>query len=217
MTTIKIALAEDQTIIREGLVRLLSDYLEFQIVASTRNGKELIDSIEGKEVDLVLLDEEMPEMNGLQTLDFLKKFHPDIKVIFFTIGDSLSNLRSLLLSGAKTVLNKMIGFDVLVDAIRKVYSNDFFYYGILTPEFLLGIDDERKIECSLETGVNLTERETEIIVLICRGRSNGEISAELCLSQRTIENHRMRISKRTGQRTTAELVVFAIRNGLYAI
>lgn len=217
MTAIRIALAEDQGIIREGLVRLLSDNSEFQVVASSGNGKELINSIQGKGVDLVLLDEEMAEMNGHQTLSFLKEFHPEIKVIFFTLEESLQNLRSLIINGAKTVLNKSVGFEVLVEAIRQVYLNEFFYYGLLTPELLYGIDEEVKHEGAVENRVVLTAREAEIIVLICKGRSNGEISLELCLSQRTVENHRMRISKKTECRTTAELVVYAIRNGVYEI
>ena len=215
MTAIRIALAEDQGIIREGLVRLLSDNSEFHVVASTENGKELINSIQGKGVDLVLLDEEMAEMNGHQTLSFLKEFHPEIKVIFFTIKESIENLRNLILMGAKTVLNKSIGFHVLVEAIRQVYLDGFFFYGKLTPDFLFGINAKAKSEGEFEKSVVLTARETEIIMLICKGRSNGEISLELCLSQRTVENHRMRISKKTGKKTTAELVVYAIKNDIY--
>ncbi|NVK64990.1 MAG: response regulator transcription factor [Flavobacteriales bacterium] len=218
MTTIRIALAEDQEIIREGLSRVLGDFLEFQIVASSRNGKELIEAIKEKEVDLVLLDEEMPEMNGLQTLSFLSQFHPNVKVIFLTIAESIQSLRRYLTHGAWTVLSKSVGIDVLVNAIRQVYTNKRFYHGLLTPEFLLEVNSESEEKESLLDKKNvLTEREAEIVVLICKGRSNGEMSLELSLSQRTVENHRMRISKKTQCRTTAELVVYAIKNNVYAI
>lgn len=217
MQVIKLAIAEDQTIIRQGLVRLLKEYVEFEIIAVARNGKELLNKIKNREVDLVVLDEEMPEMDGRQTLTVLNQYHPSIRVIFLTVRESLSNLRRLILSGAKTVLSKSVDVQVLADAIKEVYTNGFFYYGVLTPDFLTDTFDHPEIKCAVLEGDSLTKREMEIIRLVCEGKSNGEISMELSLSQRTIENHRMRISKKTGCKTTAELVVFAIRNGVYEI
>lgn len=217
MNTIRIAIAEDQTIVRQGLVRLLSDYSEFEVVAVARNGRDLIKKIKNVSVDLILLDEEMPEMDGRQTLTVLTQFYPAIKVVFLTIRESLQNLSRLILSGAKTVINKSVDFEVLVEAIREVYVNEFFCYGNLTPELLSEILNTPEMTCSILKGDGLTKREIEIVQLICEGKSNGEISLGLSLSQRTIENHRQRISKKTGCRTTAELVVNAIRNGIYEI
>ncbi len=217
MTPIKIALAEDQTIVREGLIRLLGDYLEFQIVAAARNGKELLQQIKGKEVDLVLLDEEMPEMDGRQTLSILHQFYPTVKVVFLTIRESIFNVRRLVLSGAKSVISKTVDVEVLAAAIKEVHYNEYFCFGLLTPEFLEEIINTPEITCTILEGDSLSKREMEIVVLICEGKSNGEISLILSLSQRTVENHRMRISKKTGCKTTAELVVFAIRNGVYEI
>lgn len=217
METIRIALAEDLTIIRQGLVRLLRDYAEFEIVASARNGKELLKQIKDKEVDLVLLDEEMPEMDGRQTLTVLSQFYPAVKVIVMTLRDSLLHVRRLILSGAKTVINKSVDIQVLAEAIREVYSNEFFCYGDLTWEFLQDIFETPEQTDLLLQGDTLSKREMQIVRLICDGHSNGEISLKLSLSQRTIENHRQRIAKKTGCHTTAELVVFAIRSGVYEI
>jgi DNA-binding NarL/FixJ family response regulator len=138
-------------------------------------------------------------------------------VIFLTVRDSVLHLRRLILSGAKTVLSKSVDVQVLVDAIKEVYHNEFFYYGMLTRDFMDEIFNTPEIKCSILQGDGLTKREMEVIILICEGKSNGEISMELSLSQRTVENHRMRISKKAGCKTTAELVIFAIRNGIYEI
>lgn len=217
MQSIKLAIAEDQTIVRQGLVRMLTEYVEFEIIAVACNGKELLQNIKDKEVDLVLLDEEMPEMDGRQTLLVLSQHHPTIRVIFLSVRNSLQHLRRLILSGAKTVLSKSVDLKVLVDAIKEVYYNEFFYHGILTRDFMDEIFNTPEIECAILEGDGLTKRELEVIILICEGKSNGQVSMILSLSQRTVENHRMRISKKTGYKTTAELVIFAVRNGIYEI
>lgn len=217
MHTIRLAIAEDHTILRQGLVKLLKEHIEIEIIAVANNGKELLKKIKGKEVDLVLLDEEMPEMDGRQTLSALNAYHPEIRVIFLTVRESLLNLKRLILNGARSVLSKSIDVQILVNAIKEVYYNDFFYYGILTPEFLSNVLEHPEIKCAVLEGDSLSKRELEIIYLICEGKSNGEMSLELSLSQRTIENHRQRISKKTGGKTTAQLVVFAIRHGIYEV
>jgi len=217
MRTIRIALAEDQSIVRQGLVRLLSDYVEFQIVAIARNGKELLNKIKNLNVDLILLDEEMPEMDGRQTLSVLNQFYPAIRVIFLAVQDSASHIRRLILGGAKTVINKSADFGILVEAMKSVFRDEFYFHGKMTPELLHEVLETPEMKCAVLEGDGLTKRELEIVHLICEGRSNGEISLDLSLSQRTIENHRQRIAKKAGCKTTAELVVFAIRNGVYEI
>lgn len=214
MQIIKLAIAEDQTILRQGLVKMLREYVEFEIIAVASHGKELLNKIKGKQVDLVLLDEEMPEMDGRQTLTVLNRFYPTVKVILLTIRDSLQNIQRLILSGAKTVVSKSVDVSVLVNAIHDVFETGHFYFGLLTPEFFERALNYPEVKCAVIEGDYLSKREMQIVSLICQGKSNGEMSSELSLSQRTIENHRQRIAKKTGCRTTAELVMYAVRNGI---
>jgi DNA-binding NarL/FixJ family response regulator len=106
---------------------------------------------------------------------------------------------------------------VLVNVIRDVFETGHFYFGLLTPEFFEMVLNSPEVKSAVIEGDDLSKRERQIVRLICQGKSNGEMSLELSFSQRTIENHRQRISKKTSCRTTEELVIFAIRNGIYEI
>jgi len=214
---IKIALADDHKILLQTLTKMLGGEHDMEVVISAPNGKELLEKMKTTDVDLVLLDLDMPVMDGRAALPILKKYHSKIKVIILSFHDSLVYMKKYLSEGADAYISKGTDFNILLNAIRNVYNEGFYFCERVTKEVLIKWNESKQNRLSVLQGDPLTDREKEIVQFICKGKSNGEISLELHLSQRTVENHRMRISKKIGTKSTASIVIYAVANGIYEI
>ncbi|MFT6502849.1 MAG: DNA-binding NarL/FixJ family response regulator [Crocinitomicaceae bacterium] len=214
---IKIALADDHRILLETLTVMLGNENDMEVVISAPNGKELLTDMKNSDVDVVLLDLDMPVMDGRATLPIIKQYHKKVKVIILSFHDSLFYMKKFLNEGADAYISKGTDFEILLKAIRSVYKEGFYFCERVTKEVLIKWNENKRNRHSVLQGDPLTTREKEVVQLICEGKSNGEISLELHLSQRTVENHRMRISKKTGTNSTASIVVYAVTNGIYEI
>lgn len=214
---IKIALADDHKILLQTLTNMLGSEHDMEVVISAPNGKELLRKIKNIKVDVVLLDLDMPVMDGKAVLPILKQYYSKIKVIILSFHDSLMHMRKFLNEGADAYISKATDFEILLKAIRNVYSEGFYFCERVTLDMLAKWNENKLNRLSVLKGDPLTSREKEIVTLICLGKSNGEISFDLNLSQRTVENHRMRISKKIGTNSTASIVVYAVTNGIYEI
>lgn len=213
---IKIALAEDHEILRKGIQAILSNQPNFEIVLDVSNGHELLQAIEFQPVDIVILDLEMPILNGFDTLQQLSKKHQTIKVIILSSYYENEMIYQALAMGAKGFLPKHAEIHTVIEAVNAINANEYYFDKKITPQLISRLNpankDQKKVSHSL-----LSERELEVLPLICEGLKNKEIANKLFISERTVENHRKNIFVKTHSKNAFGLIVFSIKNGLIAI
>jgi DNA-binding NarL/FixJ family response regulator len=215
---IKIILAEDHKIVRNGLKNLLEKEKNFQIVGEAADGTEVMDLLEkGIEADIVLTDMNMPGMDGAELTTKLRSWPQYIKVVFLTMLDHEKYVVKAFKAGANGYLLKNISSDELVFAIKHVclYADGRYVCSELALRLL-----DRLIhlpEINLEksvTDVEFSKRELEILELMAEGYTNQEIADQLFTSKRTVEGHRQSMIDKTEVRNTAALIKYAVLNGI---
>lgn len=220
MIKIRIALADDQQLFREGLAGIIRGIPDFELVAEVENGKQMLDRIsELPELpDIALVDMHMPEMNGVELNEVLHAEYPSIKVIVLSVYDQERFISKMIEAGACGYLTKNCESEELLTAIRTTWKAGF-YFNAATLEAMRKASQYRDTDIRNLTNIpiELTQREKEIIVLLCKELTNAEIGERLFISTRTVEGHRNNLLAKTGCRNTAGLVIFAIRNSLYKI
>ena len=213
---IKIAIVEDHTLFREGIKSLLAKISDFKIVAEFINGKEYIDNIFNMEVDIVLMDVEMPEMNGVEAARLSNIKKPEIHVIALSMYSEQKYYYEMIRSGISGFVLKEASPEELEKAIRDVYTGLGFFSPKLLQKAILNFSEQDKSKKNIDK-LSFTDRESEILELICKGLSNNEISEQLFLSPRTVESHKAKIMKKTNTKNTAGLIIFAIKNEIVEI
>jgi len=209
---IKIAIVDDQHLFREGLISLLKEYDEFKIALQAANGRELINALEeGEELDVILLDLEMPVMDGIKTTEILRKKYPAIKILILTMHDNLSFINHFYELGANGYLLKDSISEQIAEAINHTMKSDDFFNSSKNKE----LKGENKTSPCLHT--SLTEREIQIIGLLSRGLSNKKIAQLFCISKRTIDTHRKNIIKKINAKNIADIIAFGIKNNLHLL
>jgi two-component system, NarL family, response regulator DegU len=213
---IRIAIADDHALFRRGMASLLKTVADFEVVLEASNGQELVDQIPEIKPDLVIMDLKMPVMDGMQATEFIKNKWPEIKVIVISMLDEDQFVYKLMELGANGYLLKDTDTDEVELAIRTVLTEDY-YYGpflnkIMHRRFL---DKSRKKEASLSNKIHFSERELEIIQLVCEGLTTVQIAEKVFLSSRTVDGHRNSIMDKLGVKNTAGVVVYAVKNQLY--
>ena len=210
----RIVIAEDHTILREGLRSLLSSHPEFEIVGEAEDGREAIRCVEKFKPDLVLTDLSMPRMNGLDAIKEIKRRNPKTKVLVLTVHKAEEYILSTFKAGADGYLLKDSTHAELVLAVRKVLSGKHY----ISPEV-----SEKVIEVYLEgkkslkdktSFETLTSREREILKLIAEGYKNKKIADDLCISVKTVEKHRANLMEKLNLHNAQTLTTFAIEKGL---
>jgi len=213
MKKIKLAVVDDQLLFRRGLISLIKEFEEFDIVIEAQNGKELVDALKKRKPHIVLLDLQMPVMDGIETTAYLNEKYPDIKVLILTMHDDDEFILHLIEKGANGFLLKNNSIEVVVDAIYSIMESGYYFNDRISKTMIKGLVRSKKIKPVFQT-TNLSDREIEIITLICKELTNKEISERLCLSIRTVENHRDKILEKIGARNTVGIVMFALKNNL---
>lgn len=217
---INIAVVDDHHLFRAGLISLLKDHDGLNVVLQASNGRDLFKQLKnhaesGKRIlpDIVLLDIQMPEMNGIETTLQLQEDYPAIKIIILTMHNEEEFIFDLMNKGASGFIAKDKTIDMVLDAVYSVVSNGIYFNEQILQAIVKGSQRKLKIpEFPKET--ELSEREIEIIQLVCDQKTNKQIAEILEVSQRTIESHRTAIANKTGVKNTAGLVLFAIRHSL---
>lgn len=206
-------MAEDQVMFRESLATFLQAVPNFTVLFHAENGKKLIDLLHqsNETPDVVLLDLTMPEMNGLQTTEYLREHFPDIKILILSVHSEQRHIAHMIGVGVNAYLVKNTELDTLKAAIEAIYHKGFYF----TEEALLALHSgmAQKKSRNFQIENNLTAREKEVLALICQELTTSEIAQKLFLSARTVEGHRNSLLEKTGARNTAGLVLFAIKHG----
>lgn len=208
MQKYNIIIVDDHSLFRSGLIILLSDLEEIGTVYEASNGKIFLEMIDKIDVDIVLMDISMPEMDGVEaSLKSLEK-HPELKIIALSMFSDKEYYFKMINSGVKGFLIKDSTIDEVREAILVVAKGGNYFSQEVLCLLIKNGAELAKIEEAL------SERESEILCLICKGLSNQEIADKLFLSKRTVDKHRANILDKTHCRNTASLVVYAIKWGL---
>jgi two-component system, NarL family, response regulator DegU len=210
---IKLAVVDDQHLFRKGLISLIKEFDELDIVIEASNGNELIEKLKTKRPTVVLLDLEMPGMDGIETTEFLKRKYPEIKVLILTMHNEEEIILHLIEKGAHGFLLKDHPIETLVDAIYAVIENGYYFNDHISKVMVKGLLRTQKIKPSFNE-VRLSEREIEVIRLICKEYTNKEIAEKLFISVRTVDGHREKILQKTKAKNTVGIVMYAVKNNL---
>ena len=212
MNKISVYIVDDHSLFREGLKLLLSNLDYIGNIYEAENGQQFTNGLKTNPVDVALLDIEMPVMNGIEAAKLAREICPGIKIITLSMYSDENYYLSMIEAGACGFLLKNSNFQEVEKAITDVY-NDKTYISI---EILNNI-----LKHPTKANNNLTEelsdRENEVLLLICNGLTNAEIADRLNLSKRTVDKHRENLLLKTQSKNTANLVIFAIKSGLLKI
>ncbi|MCK9612481.1 MAG: response regulator transcription factor [Bacteroidales bacterium] len=209
MNIIRLIIADDHEIFRKGLRIILNEMDEVKVIGEAQNGHELFDILKNNEADLVLMDIRMPVMDGIEATRKIVEKYPEVKVIALTMFEEISYFNQMIEAGAEGFLLKKTNKDELQRAIKQVMQGENYF----SEEFISNVNRVQR-PASRIAGVELTEREQEVLELICKGMSNAEISKYLGVSSRTVDGHRANLLEKTGAKNSPHLVMFAIKNGL---
>jgi two-component system, NarL family, invasion response regulator UvrY len=206
----KVLIADDHAIVRQGLKQILTDWDETSIIAEAATGHDAIRMARESDWDVVLLDISMPDRNGIETLKQLKKEHPKLRVLMLTMHSEDQYAIRALKAGAAGYLTKQSAPDELVTAIRQVANGRKYVTASLAEALAenVGMDAEKPRHEAL------SDREYQTLCLIASGRSLSEMAQEMCLSVKTVSVYRARLLEKMGLRNNPELTHYAIKNGV---
>ena len=211
---IKIVIVEDHAIIRDGLRSLLNQHKDMEVVGEAEDGLNAIRCIKNKEPDLVILDINMPKMDGLSVVHEIKSILPQIKIIILTMFKDEEYVIEAFKAGVEGYCLKSSTFDELKMAINSVISGKQFISPDISEKVMEGfIESQKKIK-KKSAWDSLTQREKEVLKLVGEGYKNKEISDFLCISVKTIEKHRANIMRKLDMHTASSLAAYAVEKGL---
>jgi len=212
---IKVAVVDDQQLFRQGMISLIREFREFQVVIEASNGVEFLEALKKRTPDVVLLDVEMPEMDGAEVTEYLNKHFPDMRVIILTMHDDDELVYHLAQKGAYGFLLKDSDIDTVAEAVNTVMEGRKYFKEHINEMLLQGMSKRTRPQVLSGLGdVVLSDREKEILRMICKEHTTREISEHLNISTKTVESHRERIYQKINVRNMAGLVKYAMRHNL---
>jgi DNA-binding NarL/FixJ family response regulator len=216
-TAIRIVLADDHEIFRDGFAGLLKKQDEIQLVGEASDGEELIAIAEKLKPDVILTDIRMPNMDGIDATKILTKRFPQIYVIALSMFNDDHLVIDMMKAGAKGYLLKNAHKSEIIEAIKAVNNQEMYYCKQTSNKLIQVLAKIKSISYNAPVRQDFTDKELDIIKLICQQASNKEMSTQLNLSVRTIEGYRNKIQEKMMVRNIAGIVVYAIRNGIYKV
>lgn len=213
MEKIRVIIADDHQLFRNGLRILLNAFPDFEVVAEASNGNEFLEVLRQQPADIALMDINMPEMDGIDATRKGLKINPDISIIALSMYGEEEYYYKMVDAGAKGFLLKDSDINEVKEAILTVRKGGSYF----SQELLYHVIQKIKHRESESKSANLSKREKEILFKICEGLSNQEIAENLFISKRTVDKHRANLLGKTNSKNTASLILFAIRNKLIEI
>lgn len=208
---IRLMVVDDHVIFRNGLIMTLNRIRDVEVVGEAANGKECLVDLTSLNPDLILMDVQMPVMNGIQTTAYLQKFYPHIKVLALSMFGEEDYLHRMMDAGVCGFLLKNIEKEELSIAIQQVYRGNNYYspelLPMLTARFTTGNEPE----------MFLSRREREILQEIAKGKTNQEIADTLFISKRTVDGHKANLIAKTGTKNALSLLIYALKHNLVAL
>jgi DNA-binding NarL/FixJ family response regulator len=213
MKKIQIAIAEDHVMFRQGLISLLKEFKDCNVLFDVNNGKELIDELANSKPDIILLDIDMPVMGGREALGIIRENYPDIKVIIISMHFERPYIIEFIRNGASAFLQKSCFFEELITTVNAVNEYGYYYEGKVSEVMIREIANNNNRN-STPLKIKLTERETEVLNLLLMSKSNIQIAESLGISVRTVEGHRQHLLQKTGSKNIVALISQALGEGL---
>lgn len=213
MNKSKIFIVDDHRLFREGLKLMLQDFEQYDIIGEAENGLQCIEFIKQIKPDLVLMDINMPKMNGIEASRKALVIHPDLKILMLSMLGEEDYYNELVEIGVKGFLLKNSDPDELLKGIQRILEGAAYF----SQELLMQILDRRSKREQVLNQIALTAREKDVLALMCDGMTNAEIADHLFLSQRTVDRHKSNLYAKTGCNNSVALVMFAIRNKIVSV
>ncbi|HEY9124119.1 MAG TPA: response regulator transcription factor [Bacteroidales bacterium] len=211
MASIRVILADDHALFRNGLKLLLSGQSNIEVVGEASDGIELLKVIEEIRADVVLLDIEMPMMNGIDAAYKALQIDPQLKIISLSMYSEEEYYYKMIEAGVKGFILKNSDISEVVEAIETVYKGNTYFSSDVLYNVVKNI---KTVGLKAEKAANISDRESEVLEQICKGLSNQEIADNLFISRRTVEKHRASLLLKTNTKNTAQLIMYAIENKL---
>jgi len=210
----KIVIAEDHTILREGLKALLSSCNELEVIGEAEDGREAVKLASELEPDLMLMDLSMPRMNGIEAIKEIKKRNPEIKILVLTVYKTEEYVLASLQAGADGYILKEANHSEFLLAIKNVLMGKNYLSPEISGKVIEGYLKGQQHHAPVTIWDTLTSREREILKLVGEGYKNREIADDLCISLKTVEKHRENLMKKLDLHTASALTSYAIEKGL---
>ena len=209
---IKIVIVDDHELFRDGLKLVLGQIENFELIFDTSGGESFLEHLQSIDPDVVLMDINMPGLSGIETTTKALEIKPGLKVIALTMFNEDTFYMQMIQAGAKGFILKKSGKYELEQAINEVYKGGNYFSPEIMQRFTYRLmhPDENSYN-------SLTEREKEVLLMVCKGLTSNEISERLFISPKTVEVHRTNIFSKVNVRNTAELIIWAVKNKVYVI
>lgn len=216
MSKIKVLIADDHKIVRDGIRLILDDQSDFKVAGEASNGEEVLEEVRDREVDIIIMDINMPRMDGITCTQKVKQENKQIRVLALTMLDEDEHIRNMIRAGASGFVLKQAGQDELIEALKTISEGRHYFSDKATYSIVLDLmqSEKQTEETGKKKNIPLTKREKQVLCLICREMTNQEIAKELYISVRTVDAHRRNLLQKTGARNTAGLVRYALENNL---
>lgn len=210
MSKTKLLLVDDHQMFLDGLVEILNQESEIEIVGTAKNGKEALELLKTQKIDVIISDVSMPELDGEQLLEITKKEYPSVKTIMLTMHDSGDKIASLIKGGADSYLYKNASKNELLEAIHVVASGEQFFSSKIQKALLDNIVPGRKVEQMDDLKASLTDREKEVLIMIAQEFTQTEIAEKLFISPNTVIYHKRKLMLLLEVKSVAGLVRKAV-------
>lgn len=215
---IKISIVEDHDMFREGIKFVLDANPKYNVIAEAANGSIFLESLEGEIPNVVLMDIDMPIMNGIDATKIALAKCPDLKIICLSMHGDYGHYQKMIEAGVKGFVLKNAGMQQLSEAINTVFGGGvYFSQEILMNVILSKNKEEENQSRNMVDQLDISEREMDVLRLICKGLSNRQIAEELFISIKTVEGHKSKLMLKTDTSNAISLVLFSIKNQLVEI
>lgn len=216
MEPIKILIADDHVLYRAGVKTALSSKSDVKVIAEADNGMHLLNMLKMVQPDVILLDIQMPVMDGITALPEIKKNWPNIKVIMLTMLEDHSMITKLMELGANSYLSKTSDIEVIYEAIKTCFEQDYFFNALTNKALLTNLKQRNHLspQKMVQQEANLNDKEMLILKLMCGEKTTKEIADMVDLSPRTVEAIRDKLKVKTGAKSTAGLIMYAVKHNI---
>ena len=217
MEKIRLGIADDHKIFRNGLKATLEDNPDFDLIVEASNGKQLLAQLAANIPDVILMDIKMPEMDGIQTTAAVKERYPNVKVLALSMFNEDKYIVDMMKAGASGYLLKNAEPEEIIEAISTVYHKDYYFNEHLSVTLIKQLAGNSQAGAAAMSLADFNEREIEVLRLVCQECSNQEIADKIFLSVRTVEGYRARLFEKTRSKNLVGLVIFAVKTGIISV
>lgn len=216
MELIKVLIADDHVLYRAGVKAALSSKNDIKVIAEADNGVHLLNMLKVLQPDVILLDIQMPVMDGITALPEIKKNWPNIKVIMLTMLEDHSMITKLMELGANSYLSKTSDIEIIYEAIKTCFEQEYFFNSLTNNALLTNLKQRNIVtpQKLVQQEANLNDKEMLILKLMCLEKSTKEIADMVDLSPRTVEAIRDKLKVKTGAKSTAGLIIYAVKHNI---